>query len=319
MTTIIPIEGVYLSSSIDLKKLYGDAFLSVYKTLRISTPEEIKNPSEIQFALSWKPTDDAFYKYPNIKMVSSVGAGVDSILSCPSLSADTIVTRVIDPYQAYTMAGFVVWQVIWYHRNFGKYLVNEKKHIWEWVESVPVNECTVGILGFGMLGQAVAKSLLPLGYKIIVACRTERNETCCPNITIKHGPKSILDTAEKSNILVNLLPLTSLTRSILNSVLFDTMPKGGVLIQVGRGEHLVEEDLVTALDDGKLSAATLDVFCNEPLPSDHPFWNDPRIMITPHIASESSVATVVEQVSISVKDISHGRIPRFSINRDREY
>lgn len=320
MTSLLPIEeGVYLSSIVDLKELYGEAFLTVSHILRLRVPKEISDPSKIRFALSWEPADDAFSAYPNLEMVSSIGAGVDSILRCQSLSVDTIVTRVRDPYQAYTMARFVVWQVIWHHRKMRQYLLNENSHIWKWVESTVVHDCIVGILGFGMMGQAVANALVALGYQVIVACRTERNDPGYPSITLKHGPNSIRDTTAKSNILVNLLPLTTATCSILNADLFAVMPKGSVLIQVGRGEHLVEEDLEAALDSGKLSAATLDVFRNEPLPTDHPYWNDPRIMVTPHIASESSIATVVEQVSACVEDIAQARIPRFAINREREY
>jgi glyoxylate/hydroxypyruvate reductase len=289
MTYSQPIEGVYLSSVVNLKERYDEAFRSASHILRLRDPEEISDPLKIRFALSWEPADDAFAAYPNIEMVSSIGSGVDSILRCPSLSGDTIVTRVRDPYQAYTMAGFVVWQVIWHHRKMRQYLLNESNHIWKWVESPAVHDCPVGILGFGTMGQAVANALVPLGYQVIVACRTKLNDPGCLSITHETGPNSIRNTAVKSNILVNLLPLTTATRFILNADLFAVMPKGSVLIQVGRGDHLVDEDLKAALDSGKLSAASLDVFRNEPLPSDHPYWDDPRIMVTPHIACESSI------------------------------
>jgi glyoxylate/hydroxypyruvate reductase A len=319
MTHSEPIEGVYLSSEVNLKERYGEAFLSSSHVLRLRDPVEISDPSNIRFALSWEPADDAFAAYPNIEMVSSIGAGVDGILKCRSLPSDTIVTRVRDPYQAYAMAGFVVWQVIWHHRKMRQYMLNQSLHIWKWIESSPVQDCTIGILGYGFMGRAVANALMPLGYQVIVACRTERAGCGCLNLTLESGPNSIRNTAAKANIIVNLLPLTTATRFILNAKLFGVVPQGSVLIQVGRGDHLVEEDLKAALDSGKLSAVSLDVFRDQPLPSKHPFWDDPRIMITPHIACESSIGTVVEQVTVCVEAIARSKIPIYAISRGREY
>jgi glyoxylate/hydroxypyruvate reductase A len=314
-----PIKGVYLSSVVDLKAQYGEAFECVSDIIHLFAPHEIVDPSEIKFALSWKPADNAFEPYPNIEMVSSIAAGVDSTLRCPSLPADVIVTRVCDPDQAYMTAGFAVWQVIWYHRNMKQYLINESKHVWKWVERSPSRDFTVGVLGFGFMGKAVVKALVPLGYPVVAACRTKRNKHDYGCLTLLSGPDSIRKTAARSNILINLLPLTVETWSILDAALFSSMPRASVLIQIGRGEHLVEEDLLAALDNGQFSAATIDVFRNEPLPSDHPYWDDPRIMVTPHDASESSISTVVQQVATCVTDIAQGRVPKFAVDPDRGY
>ena len=319
MTSSCPVKGVYLSSTVDLKMEFGEAFELVSDKLRLYTPQEIADPSEIKFALSWKPADNAFATYPNLKVVSSIAAGVDNILNCPSLPLDVIVTRVCDPDQAYMMAGYAVWQVIWYHRNMRKYLINESNHVWHWVDRLPIRECTVGILGFGAFGQTVAKALVTLGYPVVVACRTKRTNPNYTGITILSGSTSIRNTAARANILINLLPLTVETRFVLNTELFAEMPRGSVLIQIGRGEHLVEEDLVVALDNGQLSAATLDVFRSEPLPSDHPFWDDPRIMVTPHDASESGLSVVAQQVAACVADFTKGKAPKFAVDRGRGY
>ncbi len=319
MTFSYPIKGVYLSSTVDLKAEYGAAFKAVSDILHLHAPREITDPTEIRFALSWKPAVDAFVPYPNIEMVSSIAAGVDNILACPSLPADVIVTRICDPDQAYMMAGFAVWQVVWYHRNMRQYLLNQSNHIWHWVDRPPICDCTVGILGFGNMGQAVAKALVPLGFPVIAACQTTSNNPRYPSITLLSGPDSIRKTASRSNILINLLPLTSETRFVLNADLFTTMPRASVLIQLGRGEHLVEEDLIAALDNGQLSAATLDVFRSEPLRPTHPYWDDPRIMVIPHDASESGVSVVVQQVATCVAELAQGRVPRFAVDRGRGY
>lgn len=314
-----PVKGVYLSSTIDLKTQFSSAFESVTDSLCLYNPEEITNPSEIKFALSWNPADDAFEPYSNLKLVSSIGAGVDSILSCQSLPKHAIVTRVDDPNQAYAMAEYAVWQVIWHHRNMRQYLINQKNHLWHWVDRRSVGDCTVGILGFGTMGQAVAKALVPLGFPVVAACRAARRKADYTGITLLSGPNSIRDTAARANILINLLPLTDETRCVLNANLFSLMPESSVLVQIGRGEHLVEEDLIAALDTGKLSAATLDVFSSEPLPFDHQYWSDTRIMVTPHDASESSVSVVAHQVASCVTDLAHGKMPRFAIDRSRGY
>lgn len=319
MNFMKPIEGVYLSSVVNLKERYEKIFLNYSNILTIHNPEEVSNPLNIKFALTWEPTSDAFEPYPNMRMVSSIGAGVDSILRCQSLSSDTIVTRIRDKYQACTMAGFVVWQIIWHHRKIKQYLFNEINHEWKWAECTDVSDCTVGVLGFGTMGEAVVNAIVPLGYNVVVACRSMRQDIKYQNISIETGRKSIENTAKKSNILVNLLPLTSATRFVLNYDLFSIMPRGSVLIHVGRGEHLVEEDLIYALDEGFLSAASIDVFSNEPLPFDHPYWDDQRIMVTPHIACETNVETVAEQVSTCVEEIANHKIPRYAINREREY
>lgn len=314
-----PIKGVFLSSKIDLKGQYEKEFQSVSNLIEIRNPIEISDPSMIKFALCWDPDDDAFAPYPNLEMVSSVGAGVDNILKCSSLNNNTIVTRIHDTQQAFSMAGFVVWQVIWHHRRMKQYLLNESLHIWNWEESPSFQDCTVGILGFGTMGQATAKALLSVGYKVIVACRTIRKNSKNKRLTIESGINSIQNTVKKSSILINLLPLTTATRSILNENLFSLMPYGSILIQVGRGEHLVDEHLIKALDTGRLVAASLDVFGNEPLSYNNPFWDDPRIFITPHVACESDIKTVVKQVTACVKDIINCKTPRYAINREREY
>jgi len=314
-----PIKGVFLSSKIDLRVQYENEFQSVSNLIDIRNPIEISDPSLIRFALCWDPDDDAFAPYPNLQMVSSIGAGVDNILKCSSLNNNTIVTRIRDKQQAFSMAGFIVWQVIWHHRRMKQYLLNESHHIWNWVESPSIEEYTVGVLGFGTMGQATAKALLSVGYKVIVACRSIHKKSKNKRLTIESGINSIQNTVKKSNILINLLPLTTATRFILNEDLFSLMPQGSILIQVGRGDHLVDEHLIKALNTGRLVAASLDVFSNEPLSNNNPFWDDPRIFITPHIACESDIKTVAKQVTFCIKDIINCKTPRYAINREREY
>ena len=318
-----PVEGVCLSANLDLKALFGDVFERFAPGVRLLSPDEVEDPSRIRFALAWRPADEAFTPYENLLLVSSIAAGVDSILTCPSLPKDVAVTRLRDPDQGALMAGFAAWHVIWHHRNMGAFLEAEAKGEWLGVGryagfSAP-RTCTVGVLGYGLMGKAVARGVAALGFPVVAALRKPRDEPPPPGVRFEVGANAIRDTAAESRILINVLPLTAETRDVLNRDLFSAMPDGGVLIQLGRGDHLVETDLDAALDSGRLSAASLDVFRQEPLPPGHRWWRDPRILITPHKASDSSPRLVAEQVAAAVRDILAGRTPETAVCREDGY
>lgn len=313
------IEGVCLGSLQKRKEQYAHAIQMHTNFVSLYNPEEVKNTKYIRFALAWDPQDDVFKNYPNLEIVSSVGAGVDSILRCSSLSEKIIVTRTCDNMQAYELACFAAWHVVWHQRNMKQYFVNMYKRKWQWVDRMFNNDCTVGILGFGFMGKAVATALSALGYQIIVAKRNIISKNKNKKIKILSGPNSIYDVAKQSNILINLLPLTKETINVLNANLFQLMPRGGVLIQLGRGEHLIEKDLIRALENGWLSAVSIDVFRQEPLPKNHQYWNDPRILVTPHDSSESHSSTVAYQFLMSLSEHLAGKLPKLAINRKMGY
>lgn len=318
-----PVEGVCLSKNLDLKALFGDVFERFAPGVRLLSPEEVEDPSRIRFALAWKPEDDAFTPYGNLALVSSIAAGVDSLLSCPSLPPDVAVTRLRDPDQGALMAGFAAWHVIWHHRNMGAFLEAQAASEWLGVGryagfSAP-RTCTVGVLGYGLMGKAVVRGVAALGFPVVAALRKPRDEAPPPGVRFELGANAIRDTAAESRILINVLPLTEETRDVLDGKLFSVMPEGSVLVQLGRGDHLVDADLDAALDSGRLSAASLDVFRQEPLPPEHHWWRDPRILITPHKASDSSPRLVAEQVAAAVKDVLAGRMPETAVCREDGY
>lgn len=318
-----PVEGVCLSATLDLKALFGEVFERFAPGVRLLSPEEVEDPSRIRFALAWRPAADAFEPYPNLLLVSSIAAGVDSLLACPSLPADVVVTRLRDPDQGALMAGFAAWHVVWHHRNMGAFLEAEANGEWLGIGrysgfSAP-RTCTVGVLGYGLMGEAVARGVAALGFPVVAALRKPRDEPPPPGVRFEVGANAIRDTAAESRILINVLPLTEATRDVLDMELFSVMPEGSALIQLGRGDHLVDEHLDAALDSGRLSAASLDVFRQEPLPPDHRWWRDPRILITPHKASDSSPRLVAEQVSAGMREILAGRVPETAVCRKDGY
>ncbi|MCT7378501.1 NAD(P)-dependent oxidoreductase [Chelativorans salis] len=316
-----PVEGVYLSGALDLEALFGRYFAAHSDRVRLRRPEEIERPEEVCFALTWLPTADAFRPYPNLKLAASIAAGVDSIVHCPSLPADAIVTRVRDENQGDLMAGFAAWQVVWHHRNMRFHINHQMRG--EWArrnvdDYIPPRDCTVGLLGYGFMGKAIARVVTAMGFPVVAAVRTAPPEQA-NGVTFEAGEDAILKTAARSRILINVLPLTHATRGILNALLFSAMPKGAALVQLGRGEHLVDEDLNRALDSGQLAGASLDVFSREPLPPDHPWWRDPRILVTPHQASDCSPVLVAAQVCRAALDVVAGRRPETAVHRANGY
>lgn len=315
------IEGVYLSRTLDLPAHFAKAFAPYAARVRLRLPEAIDDPARVTFALAWAPAADAFAPYPNVRLAASIAAGVDSLLTCPSLPPDAIVTRVRDDTQAQLMAGFAAWHVIWHHRNMGAILDDVRAGVWQWrghpLERAPAR-CPVGVLGFGMMGRAVARALAALGFPVFAANRSAPSADE-PGVTVLSGTDAIGHVAERAQFLVNVLPLTEETRGILDARLFARMPRGAVLIHLGRGSHLVAADLDAALASGQLSAASLDVFPQEPLPAAHPWWRDPRILITPHLASDTSPEFVAAQVVETAEAVRAGRVPFNAVSRASGY
>ncbi|MEP1768800.1 MAG: glyoxylate/hydroxypyruvate reductase A [Sulfitobacter sp.] len=303
------IEGVYLCTRLDLPELFSAA-MAEKKGLRLYRPEDVPDPARIRFALVWAPAEDAFDAYPNVELVQVIAAGVDGVLHNPSLPENAVVTRVHDPEQAATMAGFAVWHVVWHHRKMGTYLkaqqdANWSRYLIKTLKSPSL--ITVGILGYGLMGKAIAQATAALGFQVLVASRTAGESEA--GITRISGDDAVNEVAAQADILINVLPLTPQTRNVLNAKLFAIMPKGAALIQLGRGDHLVEEDLIAALDSGQIGGASLDVFKQEPLPDTHPFWTHPNVVVTPHEASVTTPEVVANALENAINDVAAGRCP----------
>lgn len=315
MSGLFPIPVVVLSEVFDLASIIG---IEGHPQIRLLRPEDVENPEEIEFALAWRPPAESFDRFPNLKLVSSIAAGVDSILSCPSLRDDIVVTRIRDEAQAQMMAGFAAWNVVWHHRRMGDFVRNQATRTWErsYRPEVP-GEVTVGVLGFGLMGRACALAVAALGYKVVAARRSDGPEE--PGIEVISGPDAPQQVAARAQILINVLPLTEDTRDLLDKDFFALMPEGASLIQIGRGEHVVEADVLDALDSGRIGSATFDVFRQEPLPPEHPFWARPEILITPHKASDTTRAEVLRQLAENCIAIAAGGAPPGAVDRGAGY
>ncbi len=248
---------------------------------------------KVEFALTWGHPLGVFKEYPNIKCIASMGAGVDHILRDPELPASATITKLEDPNLTRDMGLFVVALVLNHLRNLTVHKLNQQQHNWSRKRYLTTENTTIGIMGMGTLGAHVAAELTKLGFTVNGWARTAKQ---LADVKVYKGEKELDSFLAKSDILICLLPLTPQTENILNEQTLSKLPKNAFVINVARGKHLVDEDLIALLDSGHLAGASLDVFREEPLPKDHPFWSHPKINITPHIASVTDPASAVTQI-----------------------
>lgn len=264
---------------------------------------EIGDKAAIEYALVWHPEPGLLASLPNLRLIVSLGAGVDHILRDPELPPKVPILRLVDPYMTQAMSEYVVFQVLRLHRQDIDYRLQQAAAEWREHGQKNAAERTVGILGFGKLGQDAAQMLKAIGFDVAGWSRSPKEVPGIPSFAGAAGLGTLLT---RSEILVSLLPMTPETEGILNAALFARLPRGASLVNAGRGRHLVEDDLLVALDDGQLSAAVLDVFREEPLPPAHPFWRHPRIIITPHVAAETHPPTALPIIGKAISDFEAG-------------
>jgi glyoxylate/hydroxypyruvate reductase A len=291
-------------SSVDSEARWKPQLARLMPELEVRIWPEIGDPAEIDYALVWRPEPGLLASLPNLKLILSLGAGVDHILTDPHLPRGVPIVRLVDPYMTDAMSEYIVFQVLRLHRQDLGYRAQQEEGIWRELDQKNAAERVVGILGFGELGQDAARKLKGLGFDVALWGRRQRTvEGLCGYA----GSAGLPPLLGQSEILVCLLPLTAETEGILNAGTFAMLPKGAALINAARGGHLVEEDLLAALASGRLSAAVLDVFRDEPLPAAHPFWRHPRIVVTPHIAAATHPPTAAPIILDNIRRLEAGR------------
>jgi len=298
MTRIL---GVVSDSRLELGERYIPLFEKVAPELELRRPDEIANPAEVQFMFTFLPAADAFTPYPNLRAVFGAGAGVDAIEACPSLPKGLPIFRVEDPDQAQQMAGFSVFHVLWHHREMASWFEARGRQDYQRkLYGISPLEKRIGVMGFGHMGQAIARGLTALGYP--VASYSRRAPEPMPGVT-HYTADGLDDFLAQSEILINVLPLTAQTQGMIGAELMAKLPQGAAIIHIGRGGQLDETALVEAIDSGHLSGASVDVFETEPLPQGHPFWTHPKIFITPHVASIPVPENVVRAIRARMLDL----------------
>lgn len=258
---------------------------------------------EITMALVWKHPKGQLMDYPNLKLIACSGAGVDFIFEDDNRPKELPITRVVDVMLAKDMSEHVVAAIFSYLKNLGHYRVDQMRKIWKPLEYRRITDFKVGILGLGALGKDLAEDLVKFGFRVQGWSSSQKTLKDVDTFTGEDQRSDFLSTSE---ILVCLLPLTDETTGILGSTLFRQLPKGAYIINVARGGHLVDSDLIEYIDKGHLSGACLDAFHQEPLPIDHPFWEHDKIHMTPHYASVSDTNSVVPQIIENYRRLQNG-------------
>ena len=274
------------------------------------------NRDEVVFALAWRPPLGVFKDYPNLKWITSTGAGVDHILRDPDLPEDLPITRIVDERLTDDMTSYLVAQVMCHMRNVSHYKLLQINNEWQPKRYRDKVKTSIGIMGFGELGKDAAEKFRDLGFSVFGWAKTVKN---VEGIKVYVGEEGFNEFLSNADILICLLPLTADTVNILNRDTFKQLPDGAFIINVARGEHLVEKDLLEAIDEGKLSGASLDVFRVEPLPKDHKFWHHPRITVTPHVASITSPQSVAPQIIENYRRLRDGTPLLNVISREKGY
>ncbi|QWF54012.1 glyoxylate/hydroxypyruvate reductase A [Bordetella hinzii] len=245
-----------------------------------------RDPAGIGYALVWAPGPGRLAALPDLKLIVSAGAGVDNILADPLLPASVPIARMITESTAAVMGDYVLTGALMLMRDARGMALDQAARRWRARENPPlVNEVRVGVMGLGQMGAHTALRLAQAGFEVAGWSRTRAH---LPGVTCYAGPRERDAFLARSDILVCLLPATPATQGILNAETFSRLPRGASLINAGRGSHLVESDLLAALDSGQLKGALLDVFDVEPLPDASPLWPHPGILITPHYGSTPS-------------------------------
>lgn len=239
-------------------------------------------PKAVRYIVGWRPDARWINEFPCIAAVASIGSGVDHIEHLQELRHEIPVLRTVSNDLIQRMREFVTLCVLSWHRQLPQMLVDSQTHRWERRAVSTAQDVAVGILGYGRMGAAAAASLAALGYDVAVWAQSDRPDLKLPYF---RGEKGLLELAKRSQIIVCMLPLTPQTENILNERLFAAMRRGGCLVNVGRGGHLADPDLLYALDTGTLSAAYLDAFRVEPLPESSELWQRQDIIITGHSAA----------------------------------
>ncbi len=276
--------------------------------------------NDITSAIVWKPPAEFFDGSPRLSTVYAFSAGVDSILKHPSLPDNAMIVRLRDAGMAQQMAEYALYGVLHYQRQMGIQRLAQSRRQWvqDDIKAISAAETRVGILGAGALGLQVAERLAINDYTVCCWSRSARTVDDV-RVSCVHGQEALDGFLNACNVLVCLLPLTDATTGILDARLFDQLPQGAFLINPGRGAHLNESDLLNALDSGRISGALLDVFSTEPLPENHPFWNHPAIIITPHVAAQSLHDESVNQIVSSIQTVERGDVPDGVVDRGRGY
>ena len=281
--------------------------------LRVVTDLADCDLSQIDALFTFKLSPGIASRLPNLKLVASVGAGVDGVLASGDIPTNVAVTRVVEKGLGLSMAQYVAYQVLKRFRGFDNFEAQAREHQWQRASIPDSRAHTVGLMGVGEIGSVVAEALTALGFNVIGWSRSGR---AIANVAhVFSGAKELPTFLGMCDTLVCLLPFTAETNGLLNSEMLQQLKPGAYLVNAARGGIVKEADLLSHIQSGHMSGAALDVFATEPLPPNDPLWSHPQVVVTPHIAAQPSVAAAVEQFIENLSRVRSGQKPFHSVDR----
>ena len=276
----------------------------------------VGDPGEIDAAIVWKAPQGELRKYPNLKLIVNLGAGVDSIVQDRSLPAGIPIVRIADPDMSRMMAQFVLAAVLRHYRDFVPFARAQKERRWHYIHPREAPTCSVGVMGLGNLGAMAASELVRQGFKVAGWARSPKS---LDGVESFHGNAGLAPFLARTEILAVMLPLTPQTEGILDAKALALLPRGAKIINVGRGRLVDEDALIAAIRSGQIAEATLDVFRTEPLPADSPLWDLDQVLVTPHLASVAIPRTAARQVAENLRRVRAGEPLINAVDPQRGY
>ncbi|MDP9014981.1 MAG: glyoxylate/hydroxypyruvate reductase A [Pseudomonadota bacterium] len=289
--------NIFFHSHLDSSEQWRKALAEHFEDLRFSTAADLGNPDEVDIAIVWTLPEGGLERFVNLRAILSLGAGINQ-LDPSRLPPRVPLARLVDPSLTRTMVDYAKTAVYRYHRRFHEFERLSRRSEWKYIPPTLTRSTSIGLLGLGELGRAIAGALRAEGFDVRGWSRTPKHLDDIQTYTGGGGLAAMLAV---SDIVINVLPLTDDTRHILCRELFSHFRKGACLINMGRGLHLVEADLLQAIDDDIIADATLDVATVEPIPLAHPFWDHPRILVTPHVAGFCMPDTASKAVADNIR------------------
>ena len=274
---------------------------------------------QIRAAVVANPAPGALAGLPRLGLVQSLWAGVEKLLADSSVPAGVPLARLVDPAMSAAMAETALWAVLSLQRGFFGYAAQQSVGCWAQQAQRRADELSVLVLGLGAMGSSVAERLAAQGWRVSAWHATPRRRALAGSVSAHAGPVALAALLPGSQVVVNLLPLTAATRGLLDERFFAALPRGAGIVNLARGAHLVEADLIAALDSGQLGHAVLDVFETEPLPAAHRFWRHPRVTVLPHVAALSDPRSAAKLVAANLEALRDGAPLAHLVDRERGY
>jgi glyoxylate/hydroxypyruvate reductase A len=274
----------------------------------------------VQVAVVANPRPGSLLGLPRLRLIQSLWAGVERLLRDPTLPPGVPIARMVDPAMNASMAETALWATLALHRGGFDYARDQQQRRWQPRPSRRADQLQVLVLGLGQMGRTAAERIAQQGYRVSGwRLRPAAQPGALPGVEDHAGAAALPALLARADIVINLLPLTPATTGVLDARLFAAMPRGASIVNLARGAHLVDADLLAALASGQIAHAVLDVFHTEPLPDDHAFWSHPQVTVLPHVAGQTDAASASQVVAANVRALLEGRALQHLVERERGY